>query len=100
MGFFSFHVDFNTSTSFSQEESYTRLLNYLKKKRLNVVHQQFPDRLVYKTRTSLFSWPREFDVTFAPTDEKHCSLTVHVDCGQCDLGLSKKMFNIITKKIY
>ena len=100
MGFFSFRVAFDETTSFPREESYNRLLNYLKKKRVTVIQQQFPERIVYRTKTSLLSWPREFSVTFKSVDENRCLLNVHVDCGQCDLGLSKPMFKIITKTIY
>lgn len=100
MGFFSFHVDFDASTHLSKEESYSRLLNYLQKRRYTIVRNEAPNSILFRTKTSLLSWPRDFNVTFIAENENKCNLKVHVDCGQCDLGLSKLMFNDITKKIY
>ena len=100
MGNFSLKVDFDVAVKFSKEESYNRLLSYLEKNRLRILQKEAPESLLYESKMSLLSFPREFLVNFVSTNENECILKVNVDCNQFDYGLSKKMFSKITEQIY
>ena len=101
MGLMSFKSDFEVVVKHSKETAFDKLLSYLlSSKKFNNVHFTRSEWISFTRRTSLLSYPIDFNVTFKIVDDKQTSLVVHSESGTIDWGKAKGMINDIVKEIY
>lgn len=99
MGLFS--SEFEVVVNHSKEEAFDRFLDFIKNKRnLKLSHEHRNEMIAYIRRTSLFSWPINFTISFIAIDEHQTKLSVNSSSGTMDWGKAKGMINDIVKEIY
>lgn len=101
MGLMSFKSDFEVVVKHPKETAFDKLLSYLlSSKKFKNVHYTRSEWISFTRRTSLLSYPIDFDVKFTSADSTQTTLVVHTVSGTIDWGKAKGMINDIVKEIY
>lgn len=100
MGIFSFRNEFDVAVNHPKDDVYEKFVANVRKKGWIITSAEQAENLAFQTKTTLISWPIDFDVTFSTVDENSTRLSVKISDGHLDLGRSKGIINDIIKEIY
>ena len=99
MGFFEFKNNFELVVNLSKEEVNKKFTSYIKKKRWETISSD-EDNISFRTKTTLLSWPIDFDVKLTSNDDNTTILSVSVESTHIDLGRGKGIIHDIINEIY
>lgn len=99
MGFFSFENDFEVTSNHPKAEVFEKFSALIKKKRWTITSIEQAESISFRTKTTLLSWPIDFDVKFISNDENSTALSVHICSMHLDMGRSKGIINDLIKEM-
>lgn len=99
MGFFGFKNNFEIVVNLSKDEVNKQFASYIKKKRWETISSD-EENISFRTKTTLLSWPIDFDVKLTSINESSTTLSVYSEQSQFDLGRSKGIIHDIINEIY
>ncbi len=100
MGFFSFNNDFEVIVNYPNDVTYKKFMSYIKNKGWKTIYAKELEKISFQTKTTLISWPINFEIDFIANDNKSTTLSVKASAAHLDMGRSKGIVNDIINEIY